>query len=160
MNLRLAFAVPVAVLFALEVLGACKDTPPPPTCTDLAPPACPEDNGADVCQDPTCASVYSCQDGSWVFLHDCSSYDPEAGVHPAEAGEAGPEFDANVDAPPGAYGGPGCVDLENPDCPLGTGIACVNSPGCCDCEDLYVCDDGAWDLWGECSDAGLVRAGP
>src|ERR1700761_658842 len=136
MNPRLALVAPLAVALALEVLGACKDPPPPATCADLGPPACPEDNGADVCDDPTCASVYSCQDGTWVFLHDCSGYDPEAGPHPVEAGEAGPAFDANVDAPPGAFGGPGCVDLETPDCTLGTGIACVDEPGCCDCTDL------------------------
>jgi hypothetical protein len=146
--------------FAL-LAAACKDTPPPAECGGLDPPACPEDNGADVCSDPTCASVYQCDNGNWTFLEKCPDYNPEAGVHPYEAGpDSSPDFDVDIDAPAGANGGPGCVDLENPDCSLGEGIACVDSPGCCDCQDLYVCDDGGWVPWGECTDGGLVQTKP
>jgi hypothetical protein len=139
------------------LLAACKDTPPPAQCGNLAAPACPEDNGADVCSDPTCASVYACQSGTWSFLKDCPAYDPEAGAHPIEAGDdASSAPDVSIDAPPGAYGGPGCIDLQNPDCALGTAISCGGSAGCCDCQDLYVCQNGSWVTWGACTDAGIV----
>jgi hypothetical protein len=61
-------------------------------------------------------------------------------------------FDADIDAPPGAFGGPGCESLVVPDCALGVALAC--GAGCCGCEDLYVCENGGWDLWGSCGDAG------
>jgi hypothetical protein len=151
MNLRTAIALCL-------VLVACKDTPPPATCGGLDPPACPQDNGADVCTDVTCASVYACQSGSWVFVKTCPAYDPEAGVQPLEASDdAQPGADVSIDAPPGAFGGPGCVDLENPDCPVGVALACADSVGCCDCQDLYVCQDGSWVPWGECTDAGVTQ---
>ena len=41
-------------------------------------------------------------------------------------------------APFGAFGGPGCADLEPPDCPLGLALSCN---ACCGCEDLFVCID-------------------
>jgi hypothetical protein len=145
-------------LCVLFLVAACNGNPPPATCPALASPACPVDNGASVCSDPSCASVYQCENGGWVFLEDCPEYCPDAAFHPIEAGpDSGPEFDANIDAPPGAAGGAGCVELEQPDCPLATAIACVNSFDCCGCEDLYVCEDGGWDPWGECTDAGLVK---
>jgi hypothetical protein len=148
-----------ALAFALVVIG-CNGTPPPAACPELAAPACPVDNGAAVCSDPCCASVYECQNGSWVFVQDCPGYSPDAAFHAIDASaEAAPTFDANIDAPPGAFGGPGCIELEQPDCPLGTGLECVNSLDCCGCQDLYVCDDGGWDPWGECTDAGIVQTG-
>ena len=36
-------------------------------------------------------------------------------------------------------------------------VATHQQNGCCDCDDLYVCTNGQWDLWGTCSaDAGIV----
>ena len=67
-----------------------------------------------------------------------------------------PRFDVSIDAPPGAYGGPGCVDLEQPDCSLGTALACGGTADCCGCQDLYVCSNGGWVPWGECTDAGIT----
>lgn len=86
----------------------------------------------------------------------CPSYDPDAGQLP-DAGSRTTIVDASPDAPPGSYGGPGCQLLEEPDCQLGLALACSN--GCCGCEDLFVCTNGAWELWGSCSDAG-VRQDP
>jgi hypothetical protein len=63
--------------------------------------------------------------------------------------------DASLDVPPGAYGGLGCVDLEAPDCSLGTALAC-GAADCCGCVDLYVCAAGAWTLWGACVDGGVL----
>jgi hypothetical protein len=61
-------------------------------------------------------------------------------------------IDASIDAPPGAFGGPGCPSLQTPDCALGLALAC--DIHCCGCEDLFVCEEGGWALWGYCGDAG------
>jgi hypothetical protein len=154
-SLFLALLVPVGV--AILAAPACNNPPQPAVCQDLQPPACPTDLDADVCMDVECASVYVCDNGTWSFVQTCPSYSPEAGVYPVEAGpDASTEFDAPFDAPPGTYGGPGCVDLEMPDCSLGTGLGCTGAEDCCGCTDLYVCDSGAWVLWGQCVDGGVT----
>jgi hypothetical protein len=63
--------------------------------------------------------------------------------------------DVSIDVE-GAFGGPGCVDLQAPDCPLGLAISCPN--GCCGCEDLFVCRNGGWNLWGQCVDGGITQS--
>ncbi|MGH7294381.1 MAG: hypothetical protein ACRELB_05600 [Polyangiaceae bacterium] len=152
---------PRSLIALALVLAACKDTPPPAACGDLPRPACPEDNGADVCSDVICASVYACNDGHWTFVASCPGYDPDAAANQGvKTPEGGAGADVSIDAPPGAFGGPGCIDLESPDCALGTALACSGTPGCCDCEDLYVCEDGGWALWGQCGDAGIEPASP
>jgi hypothetical protein len=64
--------------------------------------------------------------------------------------------DAGFVLPPGANGG-SCAetatDLESPDCTVDEALACND---CCGCENLYVCSDGGWSLWGECGDAGTI----
>ena len=153
MTLRPALALALLVV-------ACNGTPPPPACPELAAPACPVDNGANVCDDPSCASAYQCENGSWVFVQTCAGYSPDAAFHPPEAStDAGAGFDADIDASPEDFGGPGCVELEQPDCPLGTALLCAGSLDCCGCQDLYVCEDGGWAPWGECTDAGVVKSG-
>ena len=149
----------VPPLAAFLAAPACSNPPLPATCDDLAAPACPTDLDADVCADIECASVYSCNNGQWVFVQSCPDYSAEAGVHPVEAGDdAGYAFDGALDAPPGAFGGPGCVPLEDPDCELGTALECSPANGCCGCDELYVCDDGGWVPLGECVDGGVVPA--
>jgi hypothetical protein len=150
--------VPVAA--ALLAAPGCSSTPVAAVCQDLAPPACPTEADADVCMDVECASVYTCDNGAWSFVETCPNYSSEAGVHPVEGGpDTSSEFDAPFDAPPGAFGGPGCVDLEQPDCSLGTALACSGTADCCGCMDLYVCDSGGWELWGECADGGVSSKG-
>lgn len=70
-----------------------------------------------------------------------------------DAADGAPENDArlsrDVEADvPGAFGGPGCEDLEMPDCALGTALAC--GADCCGCGDLYTCQGGNWIPWGAC----------
>ncbi|MGD0529833.1 MAG: hypothetical protein ABSE49_32155 [Polyangiaceae bacterium] len=154
-SLLLALLIPVVV--ALFAAPACNNPAQPAVCQDLQAPACPTDLDADVCMDLECASVYTCDNGTWAFVQTCPNYSPEAGVHPLEAGpDTSSEFDAPFDAPPGTYGGPGCVDLEMPDCSLGTALACTGAADCCGCMDLFVCDDGGWVSWGECADGGVT----
>ena len=135
--------------------AACKDAGTPPACVDIPTNGCPEDDGVDVCSDPTCGAAYSCQNGKWVFDKSCPGF--EAGV--VDAGmsdhESGARDVAVIDAPPGAYGGPGCVDLQPPDCPLGAVLNCKQSD-CCGCTDLFVCMNMGWNLWGTCADGGLT----
>ena len=156
----------LAVLLAVVIGGpaatsACNDPARVAVCNDLAAPGCPADQDADVCSDLQCAAVYACDNGTWSMVATCPNYSADAAAHPAEAGsgDAASAFDAPFDAPPGAFGGPGCVDLQEPDCPLGTALACGGAPDCCGCVDLYVCANGGWVHWGACVDGGLSSSG-
>jgi hypothetical protein len=132
-------------------------------CTDIPTGGCPEAVG-DACEDPSCAAVYRCSrsTNTWTLSHDCPAHD--GGVEADAAADAGADgarplpLDADVDAPPGAFGGPGCPNLEEPDCPLGVALSCA--AGCCGCEDLFVCVNGGWNVWGTCQDGvvGQVRS--
>ncbi len=153
--------VPMTV-FVL-VAGACDTTPVPAACTDIPAGGCPEDNGATVCVDPTCDSVYSCNDGKWVFVQKCPSRPVDAstpdGAGPADAPSS--IIDAHLDysLPPGAnpYGDtPACADLELPDCSLATAAACGATADCCGCEDVWICESAGWVSWGSCGAAGLT----
>ncbi|HEX8790020.1 MAG TPA: hypothetical protein VF765_03655 [Polyangiaceae bacterium] len=149
-------AIKVWVVLACALCCACDSTLEATPCHDVPDGGCPLDNGANVCQDPSCNAAYACVDGGWVRTQVCPPHPHDAATPPADAGEGGSTFDVSIDVPPGGNGGPGCTDLELPDCPAAVGIACVQSPGCCGCTDLWVCDDGGWDLWGECADGGIV----
>ena len=151
-KLLLTACVAVGTLAALACDSFIASTP----CNEIPDGGCPFQGGGE-CMDPTCAVIYSCNsaDGGWSFMQQCPARD--AGSLDG-ASEAAPMMDAgyDIDAPPGAFGGPGCEDLELPDCPLGEALICGS--GCCGCEDLYICDDGGWNPWGECTDAGPVSS--
>lgn len=145
-------AVASAVVLATIVV-ACNDTTTAEPCTNVPPGGCPLSRGV-ACEDPTCEAVYACREGNvWELQRTCPPR--EAGVpREASAGDAAADatrpFDASIDAPPGANGGPGCTMLQAPDCPLGLALAC--SAGCCGCEDLFVCDNGGWSYWATCKE--------
>lgn len=145
------------VILACVLCCACDSVPTETPCHDVPDGGCPLDNGANVCMDPTCNAAYACIDGGWILEHVCPPQ-PHDGSSPppVDAGEGGSTFDASIDVPPGGNGGPGCTDLQMPDCTAAEGVACVNMTACCGCTDLYVCDDGGWNLWGECVDGGIV----
>lgn len=149
-------ALAAAALAAIAV--ACSDQQIQ-SCHAIPAGGCPlAGNGAE-CQDPSCAAAYGCDEttGTWIFDHACPAQDGGNVQDASTDADAGKDanFDANIDAPPGAFGGPGCVTLQPPDCPLGEALIC--SAGCCGCSDLWVCNDGGWDPWGTCSDdAGIV----
>lgn len=140
---------------ALSMLAwACNDTQPIVQCNDIPDGGCPSQEGV-ACQDPTCAAAYTCEpDGGWALAYTCPARDAEVD---STSNDAPSPNDAgyDIDAPPGAFGGPGCEALEMPDCPLGEALLCQN--GCCGCGDLWVCDDGGWDPWGTCSDDAGIR---
>ncbi len=163
---RLRWLAPLTALIAV-VAGGCNNDPVPQPCTGIPAGGCPVDHGADVCVDPTCSAVYACENAAWVLTRKCPPRAVEAGVEAGAdaAGDGPPDgsladgSDAGFDAPPGAYGGPNCVDLQTPDCSVGTALACQGSPGCCGCNDLYVCDSSGWVLWGSCAaDGGITKS--
>jgi hypothetical protein len=158
---------PLALFVSLGVCAAglalsCEDTSPPVPCVNAPPGGCPEDFGADVCADPSCREVYVCKDGNWVFSRACGARDGSAETSsPADAGilvreaSGSDEGSAAIDAPAGSFGGPGCVALQEPDCPVGVALACMSSD-CCGCQDLFLCADGGWNSWGVCADGSAV----
>lgn len=144
----------VASLGSLFAAPACSEVPAERACTSIPAGGCPLSRGV-ACEDPACEAVYACRAGNvWELDHACPPR--EAGPPPVEAGiDARPIVDAAVDAPAGANGGPGCDPLQLPDCMLGFALVCPS--GCCDCEDLYVCQGGGWAIWGTCSAAAGIR---
>jgi hypothetical protein len=139
---------------------ACSDGPIAQACTDIPAGGCPLSRGL-ACADPLCEAAYACRPGNvWELRERCPTRAaPEDGggdgAVDAPDARASSSFDASIDAPPGATGGPGCLPLQAPDCPLGLVLSCQ---GCCGCEDLFVCASGAWELWGVCGPAGPVPA--
>lgn len=147
-------------------LGACEGTLiAEADCGLIEEGGCPDKGDAvDQCFDYRCRALYRCvQDpndpatGTWEFRRDCPYQEPPEAGAPTDArdgasSDAAPPRDGGLpsDLPPGAFGGPGCVSLQLPDCSLATGYGC--STRCCECEDLYVCEEGAWYLWGHCQD--------
>ena len=140
---------------AVALVAACDDGEVPQPCSDIPAGGCPLSRGL-ACEDPACEAVYLCRPGNvWELHEQCPPRD--AGSPPdvvIDAGDGGPSFDASIDAPPGAFGGPGCASLQVPDCALGIALAC--GAGCCGCEDLYVCEDHGWTLWGSCGVNGPI----
>lgn len=141
----------LALVASLAVAVACQDEVNDQTCSNVPPGGCPLSHGV-ACDDPSCQAAYACERGGvWRFDHACPPHDggPDAERDaPPDTGRP-PRDAAAFDVPPGANGGPGCVDLEPPDCPLGVALSCTD---CCGCEDLFVCTNGSWNAWGACVD--------
>lgn len=152
--MRRAAVTAILATLVVAAVASCEDqTVTPQRCTNIPPGGCPLSHGV-ACEDPACEAAYACREGNvWELMTRCPAR--EAGAPPdayaPDAGDA-PPIDASIDAPPGAFGGPGCPSLVLPDCALGVALACGS--GCCGCEDLFVCANGGWDFWGTCGDAG------
>jgi hypothetical protein len=144
------------MLATLSPFLACDDGPVPQPCSNIPPGGCPIARGVS-CADPACEAVYACRPGNvWELQYRCPERDGGSRPSPLDAAvdePTAPAIDASIDAPEGAFGGPGCPSLQAPDCALGLALSC--GQGCCGCEDLFVCEDGAWTLWGVCSDGGI-----
>lgn len=154
---RAAVATALAA-FSVCIALSCADKALAEPCTGIPVGGCPLSHGV-ACDDPTCAAAYACLDNEWVLDHTCLARDAST----ADVVDASFEdvveasvIDAATDAPPGAYGGPGCVPLESPDCALGIALACPS--GCCACEDLFTCTtNGGWTPYGRCRD-GIISS--
>ena len=177
MRRRSSFLSGAASVVAVAITGlgfACSDNAFVPYCTGIPAHGCiaAEVDATGTCADPTCAAVYSsnasCQ---WTFVASCPNYEAPMDAGHTDAADGGTSAadadsgedvhyrDAGFPLPEGAAGGPGCMDLQSPDCPLQLATACGR--GCCGCETLYVCTNGGWNIWGECgADGGLVPENP
>ncbi len=161
----LAFPFAVVVV-AYGVVSACSDPTIDDYCMDIPKGGCPGEDGTN-CEDTTCAAIYSHSSSCvWTFVQSCPNYKPPHDAGPPDGSrDAAPDGqlrdahlrDAGFVLPPGAAGGPGCLDLESPDCPLDLALQCDD---CCGCQDLYVCVDGGWNEWGECGDGGGILQDP
>jgi hypothetical protein len=143
-----ALFVPMTIL----AIASCEDNSVvAKPCSNIPDGGCPLSHGV-ACEDPACEAIYACRENDvWEFRAFCPGRDG-GGPTDAFAPETGTAIDATIDAPPGAFGGPGCGELIEPDCALGIALACGAT--CCGCEDLFVCENGGWELWGVCGDAG------
>jgi hypothetical protein len=158
-TLARCLALILVLALAAVTLGAgCSDEAVPHPCTQIPAGGCPLSHGV-ACDDPTCEAIYLCRPNNvWELSQRCPPRNTDAAAAPIGFFDAGispqpaPLFDAAFDAPPGAYGGPGCDSLQAPDCAAGVALSC--GQGCCGCEDLYVCASGGWTLWGACLDGG------
>ncbi len=151
MTPRRPLALGLVGALLVAVAASCREDPAAvEACTNIPAGGCPLSHGI-ACQDLSCEALYACRAGNvWELDRACPPN--EAGTPREASTEAGPEasrpFDASADAPPGAAGGPGCGPLQPPDCSLGFALACPS--GCCDCEDLFVCQNGGWSYWATC----------
>lgn len=157
--MRRAVSCGIFATCVLVLAASCADqTITPQRCTNIPAGGCPLSHGV-ACEDPACEAAYACREGNvWELMMRCPGREaggpPDAFAPDAEA----PPIDASIDAPPGAFGGPGCPSLVVPDCALGVALAC--NAACCGCEDLFVCENGGWTFWGTCGDAGPRAAIP
>ena len=159
MRTRRTIVVAAMVGAALAAVLSCSDAPTADPCRDIPDGGCPLSYGV-ACQDPACDAVYACLPNRvWQLDHTCPPHEAgaphEAGVDGGDAADDAPaegslSFDASIDAPPGAGGGPGCEDLQAPDCSLALALACPK--GCCGCEDLFVCQNGGWYYYATCKE--------
>lgn len=147
--------VPMTVL----AIASCEDNyVVPQPCSDIPAGGCPLSHGV-ACEDPACEAIYACRENNvWEFRARCPGRDGGGPVDAFAPEAEAAAFDASIDAPPGAFGGPGCTSLIEPDCALGVALAC--GAGCCGCEDLFVCENGGWEFWGTCGDAGPRQSLP
>ncbi|MBX3185981.1 MAG: hypothetical protein KF819_03155 [Labilithrix sp.] len=148
---RFTSFVVALVVPALVCLASCEEGETAQACTDIPAGGCPLSRGR-ACQDPACEASYACRPGNVWELSEVCPPRADAGrpdVAIADAFDA-PSYDASFDAPPGAHGGPGCGLLQAPDCSLGFALACPS--GCCECDELFVCENGGWNAWGTCVD--------
>ena len=141
------------------VAFACNDGTPDTPCREIPPDGCPA-YGSKTCDDPSCFNIFQCVLGEWSYDHACPAHDGDASFDaqpPLDAHRGSQLIDASgIDAPPGAGGGPGCADLQMPDCPLALALAC-SSGDCCGCDSLFVCEGGGWTAWGSCADGGVTQ---
>jgi len=152
-------AVAIGAALAVAIISACDSSPTAQKpCRDIPDGGCPDYDNA--CDDPTCFATYLCEpDDTWQLDLVCPA--KEAGAVVADAAtdavnDVVDHSDADYIDVPGALGGPGCEDLQVPDCALGVAAACSN--GCCGCQDLYVCSNGGWNLYATCDNGAITRA--
>ena len=133
--------------------------PPSAVRRPRAAPAAPIDNGAAVCDGPhvlrRSISLPERQRGS--SSRTAPTTLPEAGVHPAEAGpDASDDRRLHRRSRRERTADRAASTSSSPTARSGPRLACGGTADCCGCQDLYVCSNGGWVPWGECTDAGIA----
>src|SRR5437763_599823 len=139
--MRARWSMMLAALAVGTAIAACETPIEQNPCKNVPAGGCPLSHG-QACEDPACEAAYACNpDGTWTLDHTCpardggdtsdsadasASADATAAIDSGDATVASDSGDASeahdaalplndaswIDAPPGAGGGPGCVDLE------------------------------------------------
>lgn len=144
---------------AIVAIVACEAAPPAERCTGIPEGGCPLSRGV-ACEDRSCRAVFACLPGNtWELRATCPPLDGDAAADTWDAAasldaSSEPARDASFPLPRGANGGPGCGELQLPDCSVGVAATC--GAGCCGCEDIFVCAAGVWEHWGYCDASGAL----
>lgn len=133
-------------LLPLLLLLACDDPVLPRPCGVLPDPtACPASSRGGTCEDRSCSALYTCRDGSWVFVEACP--DNLAG----QGGTAGQAGAGSGGAGVGGAGGclsvtspGGCPTLQFPDCDAALIEACPAEACALGCEAFLRCEGPDW----------------
>jgi hypothetical protein len=159
--LRSVLLVAVA-LTGVASVGACSafgDANTEPACGEIPEGGCIGSSGGGCPLDPTCTGIYTCDpQGTWSRVAICPV--PEGGRPDAIIMYPDAHLVRDVDftVPEGAAGGPGCSELQASCCALSVVLACPSNQ-CCGCGEVFVCDDGGWNAWGYCDEAGALVSG-
>jgi hypothetical protein len=168
MNWKAILFACAAALAVVAAVPGCDDDDKIVECANIPSNGCTLNQGDDACVDPTCAAAYACNsDGTWTLAYNCPNFHPPPDASTSDGAteasgpsdDSGPGFDAAA-LPPGASGGPGCdlMYVQGDDCTASTAILCppASIDRCCGCQSLFVCTNGNWVFWGECTEDGGV----
>ncbi len=146
-------------LAAVAAQGACTGSGKIESCGEIDPGGCPIEHGG-TCDDPFCAALYRCLDGTWQLVEHC----PAGGGGHGAGGDSGGSGGSGGAGEGGCYGvtiddseaKTGCTpDLQVPDCPAEAAESC--HPCLTGCLDFFLClSDGstavAWTAVAFCND--------
>jgi hypothetical protein len=151
------------LLFAVAAyLASCTTFERPEPCGEIPTDGCPRgDSGT--CEDPVCAALYDCVDGSWSLAEECPGFVAGGGGVGAEGGDAGGGVGGGLAA--GGAGGcgtaidlsrevSGCApELQAPDCPADIVLSSCEPCGG-ECLDFFLCKEEGWVSVAFCSPEG------
>jgi hypothetical protein len=149
--LLLLVVVLLTVPAALVASPSCQSFPDSAPCNSIPDGGCPLDRGG-TCDDPDCAALYGCDNGTWSFLQTCDQPDGGAGAGGAVTGTGGgggggPVYDGGLDGcTPVVINTTGetmdCTpDLagEEGDCPIQAALGCAQRACLTGCSDFFLC---------------------
>jgi hypothetical protein len=147
-------------LVAVACCLSCTTLPRPEPCGEIPTDGCPRgDSGT--CEDPLCAALYDCLDGSWGLVEECPGFVPPGG---GGSGGGGGEIGGATQGGGGAGGCgitldlsgevSGCTpELQAPDCPAAVVLSSCEPCGG-DCLDFFLCKQEGWVGVAFCSSEG------
>jgi hypothetical protein len=138
--------------------GGCSDAPTVTPCGEIPAGGCPHARGG-TCEDPACAGLYDCVDGSWTRALECSA---DGGSDGGDGGDAGPGPTCSPVTIAHVGEVTGCKpDLQNPDCPVAAAeTACRESACLTGCLDFFLCTKAGWTVVASCDEQGDLSIVP